>query len=155
MKQSLLISMQALILFSGCSLLGPSSDDNRVIERSGMKVSVYSGGKKLTNPEKELVHRISVPEADFDKCQQIFSAADKWMKPELDSSDESSGLRVTGSNAVQFGLFRGDLLMSMNKTHTTKLSDVSGFCSSLITSKTVTMSVVRESETHEIYLAAK
>lgn len=147
LKKTLLFGVLTLI---GCSTHEPTED--RIIGRSGMKVSVYSGGKQVTNPNRELVHRVTVKESSFDKCRQLFSAPDKWMQGEPDSNGGLAGGRVTSFSATEFGLQRGDLLMSVNKTHLSKLSDVSGFCPTLLSSKKINMSVIRNNETHEIYV---
>lgn len=149
------LTLSGAVLFSALTLVGCSTHEpteDRIIGRSGMKVSVYSGGKQVTNPNRELVHRVSVKESSFDKCRQLFSAPEKWMQGEQDSNGGLAGGRVTSFSATEFGLQRGDLLMSVNKTHLKKLSDVSGFCPTLLSSKKINMSVMRNSETHEIYV---
>jgi hypothetical protein len=142
-----------LILPSCSAVSGTDESEDRIIGRSGMKVSVYSGGKLVNNPQRELVHRLTVKESSFDKCQQLFSSPDKWLNEEKDSRGDLAGGRVTSFTATEFGLQRGDLLMSINKTHIKSLKDVSGFCAELVSSKKINMSVIRNNETHEIYLS--
>lgn len=139
--------------FAACAPVGP------VIEGKSpdIKVTVKSGGKIITNPEIELVHRVDIVSSDFkiinDSTPKIKALGFKT-RILRDSQGGVSGilldLRAENALTQRFGLQHGDLIMAIGGMIVGSEDDVDNLFVKLQDDKYLSVTVHRDGENHKI-----
>lgn len=102
----------------------PSRKNYQIVDKGEFQVSVYSGGKKVLNPNQRLVQRMVIPNSLVDSA--IIDWPNKLSLPftcnlELDAMGSSMGLRVDFNvlrkeKLPSLGLVQGDLITAVGTT---------------------------------------